>query len=90
MPSRHGQSQHVFHLAGGDENGGAGGEPHNNGVGNKIDQRAQSGQTKGQLVDPGQKRKRQHHLDVRCRSRLRHLADGAEDDDGNGGGRAGN
>ena len=48
------KAQHIFHLTGGDQNGGAGREAYHNGMGDKIDQFSQTGQPKHQLIDASQ------------------------------------
>ena len=88
LPLGHMDTQDVLHLAGRDQDGGAGGKADDDRVRNKVDQHAEARQAETQLVDAGEKGQCQRQGDeFRC-ARRGVVTDGRENDDGNRRGRA--
>ena len=83
------EPQDMFQLTCGNQDGSAGRETDNDGMGDEIDQCSQSGQAECQLIDPGQKGQGQNEPNVLFRAWLGKRADGAEYNDGNRRGRTG-
>jgi hypothetical protein len=83
-------AEQIAHLARADQHGGARGEPHDHGMGNKVDQCPEPGEAQRELEQAGQEREREDHLDIRGAAGRRMRTDRREQHDRDRGRGAGN